>query len=77
MIATEDGLHWHIVLRQSDPAQGGSCTTWRCVEHRRVLWMKQRPNRDAECVETWSVDGIPAQFYHSAEAAIAAMRANP
>jgi hypothetical protein len=77
MITTDDGLRWHRVLHSLDESTGGECTTWRCVEHRRLLWMKQRPNRDAKYVETWSVDGIRAQFYHTAAEAIAASEVNP
>lgn len=72
-----DGLNWHRVLSQSDPETGGECVSYRCVEHRRVLWMRQRPHRDAEWVTTYSVDGIAAQYYASADEAIQAMEGNP
>jgi hypothetical protein len=77
VITTDDGLRWHRVLHQLDAASGGECTTWRCVEFHRVLWMRQRPNRDADFVDTYTVDGIQAQHYHSAAEAIAASEANP
>lgn len=77
MITDESGLRWFRVLKQCDEGTGGECTTYRCAQHRRVMRLVQRPNRDAEFVETYTVDGIPAQHYHSADEAVAAMEANP
>jgi hypothetical protein len=77
VITDAHSRQWFRVLLQRDDATGGECFIYRNAQHRRVTWQRQRPNRDAEWVETYAVDGIASQFYHSAEAAIAAMRSNP
>ena len=76
MILDESGLHWHRVLHQSDDATGGECITYRCVEHRRLLWLRQRPNRDADWTDSYAVEYV-ANYYHSAAEALAAAEANP
>jgi hypothetical protein len=75
MILT-DGLHWFEVLKTRSP-DGGECREMRCVEHRRVTMLVQRPTDDVDFVTTFHVDGIRAQHYHSAAEAVAAMEANP
>jgi hypothetical protein len=76
MILDESGRHWFQVLKTRSP-DGGDCTESRCIEHRRLTMLAQRPTDDVEYVTTFHVDGIKAQHYHTADEAITAMEANP
>ena len=73
----DSGLQWCWLSQHRDPSTGGECATWRCVEHPRLLWMEQRPNKDADWTNSYSVEGIAAQYYHSPADALLAMDANP
>ena len=72
-----DGLTWRGIRALSIADTGGDCREYRCVEHPRLTRMVQRPNRDADAVETFHVKGVSTQHWHSAREAIAAAEANP
>lgn len=76
MIMDESGLHWQRIAI-GDAGRGGHFTEYQCLEHPRLHRLVQRPNRDSDYVETYTVDGISAQHYHSAREALAAAKANP
>lgn len=76
MILTEPGLTWRRIAI-GDAARGGHFSEYRCIEHPRLARLVQRPNDSEPYVETYHVQGIAAQYYRSADDALAAMRANP
>jgi hypothetical protein len=69
-------LTWDLLSLEMDGASGGECAEYRCSQCPRLTRLLQRPNRDADWVETYHVEGV-SNYYHSAAAAIEAMRANP
>lgn len=78
LIIDEHGLTWRQTAPpRIDQRYGGECIERTCVQHPRVTQLVQRPNREADWVTTYVVDGIQAQYWHTAAEAIAAMRANP
>lgn len=55
---------------------GAAWTEYRCREQPRLTRMIQRANAEGEYVETFHVDGI-GNYYHTEDAAVAAMESNP
>ena len=77
MIADEHGLIWRQQRRDIDQRYGGECIVRVCQQYPRVTQVVQRPNREAEWVTTFHVEGIAAQHWPTAAEAIAAARENP
>ena len=70
------GLRWRRAAHVRED-HGSECVRYNCTDHPRVFLLLQRTGPDAAWVETFHVDGIPAQYWHSAREALAAAEANP
>ena len=69
-------LTWTLTFSDGGP-RGESCVREDCNEYPRVYRMAQRTGADEPEVVLYYVEGIEAQHYASAEAAIEAMEVNP
>ena len=69
-------LTWRRTFEEQGP-HGEQCVREDCREHPRVYVLRQRPNVDTDWIETFHVERIPVQHWHTAAEAVAAMRANP
>jgi hypothetical protein len=68
-------LDWDFVSLGMNGVSGGECSEHRCRQFPRVTRLVQRPNKDEDWITTFHVDGL-VNYYHSADEALAAMRAN-
>ena len=71
-----EGLRWRRGAHQRE-AHGAECLRFACISEPRVFLLMQRTGPDAAWVESFHVDGIPAQYWHSAREAVEAAEANP
>ena len=70
------GLRWRREAHRRE-AHGSECVRYDCVDKPRVFLLMQRTGPDAAWVETFHVEGISAQHWHSAIEAVQAAGVNP
>lgn len=75
-IVDEHGLTWRRIGDACGP-RGEQCIRHDCVDYPRLFRLSQRASVDLPWTELFYVDGIAAQYWHTALEALQAMRENP